>query len=308
MSEKPYVEAIRVRSEELAELRVTLDKLKGMADLIGAAVQVLVVVDANVILGDLIWMASKRTDPGAKTSLLEASAAGSLIACVPPYALEEIQDKIPEVAKKRRIDQVVLAGLWEEYRPALSVKEPDPVHVERYRYGRDPKDADYLALADTLAANGILSRDKDIPAMVGIAISMDAVTLLRDYSRAAAVEFNIKVNGCFSLMVGIMTLKVALELLDKVAGQVARLPGWAKGLLLCLLFISLMNEKARKKLAEAIGIIRNAASSLAPQIWDLVLEVHSEHDVNKMKAEECLNKLIQLIPSLGVDNRAKEKV
>ena len=308
MREKPYSENVRVRSEELSELRVTIDRFKGMADLIGAAVQVLVVVDANIILGDLIWMASKRTTPLAKTSLLESSIAGTLIACVPPYAIEEVQEKIPEVAKKRDIDEVVLAGLWEEYRTTLSVKEPDPNHVEKYRQGRDPKDADYLALADTLSAKGILSRDKDISAMGGAVISMEAVTLLRDYSRAAAVEFNIKVNGCFSLMVGMVTLKIALVLLDKVAGKVARVPGWAKVLLLCLLFVSLMNEKTRSKLGEVISVLRNATSSLAPQIWDLVVEVHAEHGVNKKKAEACLNQLLEIIPSLKGDYRPKEKV
>jgi len=237
MREKPNAEDIRVSSEKLAELRVTIDRLRGMTDLIGAVVQVVVVVDANIILGDLIWMASKRTSPSAKTSLLESSVAGTLVACVPPYAIEEVQEKIPEVAKKRKIDGVVLARLWEEYRAILRVEEPDPIHVEKYRKGRDPKDADYLALADTLAAKGILSRDKDISAMGGAVISMEAVTLLRDYSRAAAVEFNIKVNGCYSLMVGIVTLKIALEVLDKAAGQVARIPGWAKGLLLCILLL-----------------------------------------------------------------------
>ncbi len=308
MREKPNAEDIRVSSEKLAELRVTIDRLRGMTDLIGAVVQVVVVVDANIILGDLIWMASKRTTPSAKTSLLESSVAGTLVACVPPYAIEEVQEKIPEVAKKRKIDGVVLARLWEEYRTILRVEEPDPIHVEKYREGRDPKDADYLALADTLAAKGILSRDKDISAMGGAVISMEAVTLLRDYSRAAAVEFNIKVNGCYSLMVGIVTLKIALELLDKAAGQVARIPGWAKGLLLCILFIALMNENSRNKLGEVVGALRNAMSSLAPQIWDLVLEVHADHDVNKKKAESCLNKLLEIIPSLEGGYGEKEKV
>jgi predicted nucleic acid-binding protein len=308
MREKPNAEDIRVSSEKLAELRVTIDRLRGMTDLIGAVVQVVVVVDANIILGDLIWMASKRTSPSAKTSLLESSVAGTLVACVPPYAIEEVQEKIPEVAKKRKIDGVVLARLWEEYRAILRVEEPDPIHVEKYRKGRDPKDADYLALADTLAAKGILSRDKDISAMGGAVISMEAVTLLRDYSRAAAVEFNIKVNGCYSLMVGIVTLKIALEVLDKAAGQVARIPGWAKGLLLCILFIALMNENARNKLGEVVGALRNAMSSLAPQIWDLVLEVHADHDVNKKKAEACLNKLLEIIPSLEGGYGKKEKV
>ena len=308
MREKPNAEDIRVSSEKLAELRVTIDRLRGMTDLIGAVVQVVVVVDANIILGDLIWMASKRTSPSAKTSLLESSVAGTLGACGPPYAIEEVQEKIPEVAKKRKIDGVVLARLWEEYRAILRVEEPDPIHVEKYRKGRDPKDADYLALADTLAAKGILSRDKDISAMGGAVISMEAVTLLRDYSRAAAVEFNIKVNGCYSLMVGIVTLKIALEVLDKAAGQVARIPGWAKGLLLCILFIALMNENARNKLGEVVGALRNAMSSLAPQIWDLVLEVHADHDVNKKKAEACLNKLLEIIPSLEGGYGKKEKV
>ncbi|MFN3714472.1 MAG: PIN domain-containing protein [Alcanivoracaceae bacterium] len=301
MDDNARAGVVGARSDELADLRRVIDGIQGLAELIGTAAQVVLVIDANVVIRDLIWMASRRKCPDSVPGLLEASVAGSLVACVPPYALYEINDRIPFVAKKRGIDEGELHKVWEEYRPALTIKQPDAERVAKYRQGRDPKDADYLALAETISANGILSRDKDIAAMGGSVVSMEVVGLLRDYSRAAAVEFTIKINGCFTLIVGAAIVRAAFELLSGAVGKMRNLPGWIKGVLLCLSFIILANEKNRKRLGEVANAIRSSLEEFAPKAMELAMALNSEHDISKSKAQECLDKVLAMIELSDAD-------
>ena len=297
MNEKPISEALFVRSEELASLRQMIGQIQGLARMVGSVAQVALVVDANVVLGDLLWLCSKRTNPTAKTELMEAVSAGTIIACIPPFALREIPEKIPYVAARRNVDEASLYSAWEEYRELLRIERPDPDRVQVLREGRDPDDADYIALADTIGARGILSRDKDIVAMGGTVVSMEVVGYLKDYSRAAAIEFNIKVSGFAFLNVSAASLVAAVEVLKGFTAQLRRLPDGVKICLVGLALLVLLNDKSRAKLDQAAQGIWNALSGLVPGLLAVTNEVFAEHQASKDRAMSCLEKAFDLIAS-----------
>lgn len=296
MSEKSIRDSLQVRSGNLANYRRLINQAKGLAAIVGSAVQVQFVLDANVIFHDLIWLSSKRKNPAAKTALMEAIEAGTIIACIPPFALTEIYGKIPEVAVRRKVDQEALYKVWGEYSSLLRVESPDPERVEALRSGRDPKDADYIALAETINAHGILSYDKDIPAMGGVVISMEVVGHLMNYSRAAAIEFNIKISGVFLMSISMELFKAAMDVLGCFAAQIQRLPRWAKAALIVLVVFLMLNDNSRARIHGALSSFWDSLTGLAPGALALLQEIGAEHVINKDRAGEFLEKALGLIP------------
>lgn len=60
---------IAVNSDSLLWLRRLIKGSKPLRDLIGDLAQFRLVIDANCIIGDLIWLVTKRRNPKAKTEI-----------------------------------------------------------------------------------------------------------------------------------------------------------------------------------------------------------------------------------------------
>lgn len=138
---------------------------------------------------------------------------------------------------------------WEAYWPRLHLLEPDPTLVDRYRNGIDPKNADFVALAETLATDGILSRDRHIHQVGGTRLTLDFVLALRGYSRATSIGMNIK---CAGLPLGIMGSAVSVGFLEAVRGIVSnlnRLPDWVKIAMLLGGLLIILHPRSRQKVS-----------------------------------------------------------
>ena len=61
--------------------------------------QISLILDANVIIAELIWLARTRRDPTARTALQEVIAARTVLPFAPRYLDHEVQGKIPEVSR-----------------------------------------------------------------------------------------------------------------------------------------------------------------------------------------------------------------
>lgn len=295
MSVSPVSEALFVRSEELASYRKIISDLQSIAKLADSAFQVTVVVDANVIIGDLLWLSSKRRNPEAKPELMETIEAGTIVACIPPFALKEITEKIPYVAARRKVDEEALYRAWEAYKGHFRIELPDPERVAQHKAGRDPDDADYIALAETISASGILSRDKDIQAMGGVVLSVEVVGHLRDYSRATAIDLNIRINGVFLGIFTAAMVKALAELIRGCAQQAARLPLWARLIILGLGLFLMLNDHSREKLHAQLQSALKAASGAMPLLLQLTEEIYRERNIQSGKAERYLNRALEIL-------------
>jgi len=108
-----------VRSDKLKELRTIVQSWKESSSVIGGAAQFQLVVDANIILGDLIWLVSKRSNTSAKTQLMETIEAETVDIYAPPIFFDEVEEKIPLLAIEKRLDISLMYEHWAIYKTKI---------------------------------------------------------------------------------------------------------------------------------------------------------------------------------------------
>lgn len=121
------------------------------------------IVDANIVLQESLALIKK-----GNSSLISVSKSPFFKIIAPTWLLEELDKKIPSVAKKNKVDkQVLRAAVNEVIKPItiLEVRNEQAYILARQILGgRDPegKDAPYVALYLTVKSHGILTADDDI--------------------------------------------------------------------------------------------------------------------------------------------------
>lgn len=202
----------KIRSEILGILR----EIDGAKKFTGPLAQFVLVVDANIILGDLIWLVSKRKKSDATTELMECIAAGTIVAYVTRQVIAEVERIIPKIASDKNISEQALYEEWRHYHRVIKTKTPPKDLVERYKSGQDPDDAPTIALEKMIRASGILSKDSDLVAMGGLVIEMDFTKLARDYSRKTAVAATIRYGGGIVLVVSVNGMVIAIKTIKEI--------------------------------------------------------------------------------------------
>lgn len=250
------------RSEMLAGLR----QMEGMKSLIGPLAQFTIVVDANILLGDLIWLVGKRKNPQATTELMECIAAGTIVAYVTRSVLDEVNEHIPNIAVEKGLSESALREEWEAYRKRLTVRTPRKHLVDRYKDGQDPDDAPTVALEKMLRADGIFTKDTDIAAMGGMVIELDFTQRARDYSRKTAVAATIKLSGGMALTVSWAAFKVAWKSMQGVVVWVKSLPPAVQGILFIAVVAIASNRQAQERIMTLLGQIGTLLSEHWPAI------------------------------------------
>lgn len=220
--------AYDVKSDRLRELQTFIRTIKGFEKTVGTAVQFRIVVDTNVVLGDLRWLAFKRKNDEAKTALIEVIEAGTIDVYAPPSLFDEVDEHITRIANEDGKSETALRDQWREYQSKLKVCEPDREKVEPLLQGKDPDDAFFIALAESISAIGVLSNDRDIEKMGGRRISVDCVLFLRDYSRATAIELHIKCMGVSIGWIGVLALVSAVQGVKAALEGISKAPDWVK--------------------------------------------------------------------------------
>ena len=264
----PKAAAPVVPSDALATLRELLGQYSAFM-VFGELVQVLLVVDADRVQGDLRWLVGKRTNPAARTNLQEVVAAGTVIAYAPKALLVEIKKYLPAIAAENGVSEERVQQTWEEYRAILRFYEPEPTpHVKDAPVPvADPKDVPYAELWRQLGAAGVYSRDNHLSAMGVPIVTEDVVTSLRAFSRAASVGLTIKVGGTLFLIVSGGSVLGLAQLLGRA---VMRLPRSVQVALAGLIVAILLHPRGRARLAEFIRRGSNALSTAATALGPVV--------------------------------------
>lgn len=110
-----------IKSDDLSNLRVFFEANPGL-EILTELFQLSVILDANVIIAELIWLTKTRDNPKARTALQEVIAADSLVAVAPVWLEDEIQENIPEVSEELGIPEDQLLEAWEKYRELIEFK------------------------------------------------------------------------------------------------------------------------------------------------------------------------------------------
>lgn len=283
-------DAFFVSSQRLKDLRSICDGWEGLQSFLGKSARFSLVVDTNVVLGDILWLVAERRNPSAKTQLMETIEAGTLDVYVPPKLIEEVEEKIPLIAADKKLDVELMRVEWRLYRAMLKVGYPDEEIVKAHRLGVDPDDADFVALAQTIRAGGVFSKDKHIRMMGGNTISIECIGHLRNYSRSAAVELNIKVNGVMFSIVGMKSINALMKGGKQLIQRIGTSPDWVKALLFAGLAYVALNPRARESVGRYLNGFFLQLDDVLPKVLSAVAEASSIAKVRGAEAQSHLER------------------
>ncbi len=255
-----------IRSEMLGELR----KIDGVKQWLGPLAQFVIVVDANIILGDLIWLVSKRKKPDAVTELMECVLAGTIVAYIARSVLTEVDEHITTIAAAKNLSEAALRQEWKMYRKLVKVRTPRKTLVDRHIDGQDPDDAPTIALEKMLRADGILSKDTDITAMGGLVIEMEFTKRARDYSRKTAVAATIRLSGGTAIFVSGNTLKIIWKSIQSATVWLKRLPAPVQLILFVAIVAVASDRRARQRVTALLAQMNKAVSAYWPHMLSLL--------------------------------------
>lgn len=295
-----FADLLAVRSDRLKDLRMIIEGMEGLDGMLGVAANFSIVVDTNVVLRDILWLVAKRRDPSAKTALMETIEAGTVKVYAPYKLQEEMEEKIPLIAADKGLDEQIMYAEWQVYKEILEIIDPEEDKVEAFKQGVDPDDADFIALAQTISAAGVLSEDKHIEMMGGNTISIECIAHLRNYSRAAAVEFNIKVNGFTFTLVGVAAVRALIQAGRALIRRIGAAPDWIKmGLFIGLVYI-VCNPRAMERVEGFLKSIFHQLQDVMPHILSFIAEASKLAKDNQAQANIHLeNALKDLECELG---------
>jgi predicted nucleic acid-binding protein len=275
---------IAVNSDSLLWLRRLIKGSKPLRDLIGDLVQFRLVIDANCILEDLIWLVKKRKNPKANTEIQECILAGTFIVYCTKTVIKEVNEHLKDIASQHNIPIDSLKKEWKSYKAMLKIKEPDKVIIDKYKNPIDPDDIPTLALAELLSADAIISKDRDLKSMGGKVLQTKPVgdkgvlvfefcASARDYSRKATVTAILKVGGAFSIVVGFETFKIISGIIAQIVVWIEKLPAWIKIILVAATFLALLHPKSREFMLKAIRNIVDAFKESMPVIFEIINKI-----------------------------------
>jgi predicted nucleic acid-binding protein len=247
------------------------------------------VVDANIILGDLIWLVSKRTNSSAKTQLMETIEAETVEIYAPPIFFDEVEEKIPLLATEKGLDISLMYEHWAIYKTKIKLSSPDPDKVKILRGGKDPDDAEYIALEQTMGAAGVISKNHDIRLMGGNQVSVTCITHLRNYSRSTSIELNIKVNGVMFANLSIAAVQGLFVGAKALINGIGKAPDWVKFALLAGGLYVVLHPGARTAVVSGLKNVLQGIGEATPSIIALIAEAAVLAEKHKSEAQSYLD-------------------
>jgi predicted nucleic acid-binding protein len=293
-------------SDDLAELRKAIEALPALAHQIGQAKVVRLVLDANLIIGDIRWLVKKRTTPGARTALQEALASRTIAGFAPSFLDDEVRKELASVARDEELSVDAMFAEWAWYRERITFYEAArPTEEVRADPGTaDPKDLPYVETYLAVGAAGIVTADSDLSRMRTQTVRIEIVLELRSYARAAAVELTIKFGG---VVLGTVGMAAAVQLISAfgwIVGAFRRLSPALQLITTAAILAALLHRPARERL---LGLLSrgwchfvDALKVLAPAFVELEAEARDA----KSRAETAWQEIDAAVPARRIPLRA----
>ncbi len=189
------------------------------------------IIDTNRALQDVAWLA-KRTNPNARTSLQELCASGFVSLYAPEQLLEEVERRLTCIAENVKVPRNRLEEAWTTYVRLINVIPTEHLEIrEANARTRDPSDLPFLAAQRAVGAHGILSKDKDLPAMGALIVKHEVLRIAVEFARSKSVAIQGTVLGTGALGLACAVSYGAFNGTVALVRRYRRLPGWLQVLL-----------------------------------------------------------------------------
>lgn len=234
-----------IRSDTLPELRRVLEKLPALRQYLGDVLQVVLVLDACCVQGELRWRIGPRKNPAARTYLHEAMTSGVVVAFAPSFLEVEIQKYIPKIAEEKGVSADRIQEEWKQFKVLIHFFNPVP--SEKLDNSVDPKDVDYIHVLDQVNGDFVYTSDPHFLKMGARVMPAGLDRVLRDYARATTVILTVKLGSGFAMVAG---GHVVYALATLIADLFRKLPPFLKLLLATGAAIALLHPDSRKRIIE----------------------------------------------------------
>ncbi len=234
-----------IRSDTLPQLRRLVEKLPALREFFGDVLEVILVLDACCVQGELRWRVGARKNPAARTYLHETIVSGVVVAIAPAFLEAEIQEHIGDIAEEEGVPAERVREEWEQFRVLirfydLSSSTPPRDYV-------DPEDADYIQVLEQASGDFVYTSDPHFTEMGARVMPAGLDRVLRDYARSTTVILTVKLGSGFAMVVGGHMI-YGLAIL--VADFVRKLPPFLKVLLGAAAAIALLHPDSRKRIIQ----------------------------------------------------------
>jgi len=234
-----------IPSDVLRTLLDLRDEFPFFRQLLGDVVQIVMVLDASAIQGELRWRLASRTNPTARTRLHEVINSGVVIAFAPIFLKQEIEKYLPLIASKTGVTIETATAEWQRVQSLIRFYAPTGDGTKFALV--DPKDSDYALTAKELGADFVRTTDPHFARMGVPVIGPELDSVLRDYARATSILVTVKIGSGLAVTFGI---QVFVEMIRGIAEMIRKLPPAIKLILGIAVAIALLHPTSREKLIE----------------------------------------------------------
>ena len=269
------------KSDELFNLRDLFSE-SGVFSQFGSLFQVNIILDANAILSDIRWVVFKAKQENARTSLLEAIDAGTILAFAPTYIEVEVSQHIHTISEQTGVPVEKLQDEWLRYREKITfIDSGGPEN-----HDIDPKDVPYLKLHHSTGYPILGTNDPHLSKMGATVITVEVTTLAKKYSRDAVVEYKIKAGGLAVFTVSAAMIQAAISFLKEICKPLKSVPSWAWLMVICLVVFALSFSPVREFVKEKILSLSGGSKNFALNLIETLEPLVKEHNASKKRANE----------------------
>lgn len=279
-----------IKSDTLTLIRALHEK--GLfVDFVERPKEFTLIIDANVVFKEIIWMTTRRKNPKATTELYESLQAGTIKAIAPSFLEKELEKHIYSLAAKKNVDSTTMLECMYKY---LSIIELIDVEFDpnMYKDAQDPKDLPYTILQEKTGAF-ILSHDTDIKAMGGEVLDKSIIKDIRDYSRIASKEYVLLLHNQAVLYAGGQSIIVVFKIIKSLLYLFNSMRSNTKWTVIILLTGALLIPQVRQKIADIIGPVKDELIEIICDLAIHLLEVMEIYNDHAIQSDEKLSEIAQ---------------
>ena len=236
---------VTIPSDALRAVLNLRDEFPALRQLLKDIIQIVVVLDASAVQGEIRWRLGSRVNPTARTGLHEVIDSGAVIAVAPIFLKQEIEKHLPLIATQTGVGVEAARAEWERVQRLIRFYSPNGDGAEFALV--DPKDSPYAVTARELDADFVRTTDPHFVQMGMTVMGPELDRVLRDYARATSVLVTVKLGSGLALTFGI---QVFVELIRAVIGMIRKLPPALKVILGAAVAIALLHPTSREKLIQ----------------------------------------------------------
>lgn len=294
-AERPF------HTSQLGSLRQFIDQHPTLREMLGPIAKFKLVIDANVVIGDLRF---RLKNPNSGATAVEELIRSTVFEVWAPRWLEvEIGKHLPLLAGKENLPIEALTAEWIRYRALLKWDDLEPPPPTTASPGcADPKDLPYVRLAERIRACGILSKDPHIDALGGHRLNLDFVLCTRSYARSATVTVSLRALG---VTLGGASLAAVSEIYRAAVRQVQELPEPVKLLLIAGLVTVLAQPDARRWLTDRFNTAQTQLRPASLILLNVIGEFTRLAEVNRTQAATHLSTAMSMLPPPLVRRRKR---